>query len=264
MQHRKLAAAQFLPEEQEQSGVSGLVGFFAEHSYLSINLVGLAVVLMAMRSAGRHRNAMLVAGIIQSLHAPFAFLFDDVYWSPRRLGGIAIGVEDMLFTLSLGAGVWLAAVILWRDRIVYRATLREGLLRAGVIAIVPILPAVALRRSGLSIMETDIIVMVGMAAGLAWRRPDLSRLAVAALLIYTPYYVLFLYFCGWMFPDFFAIWNGPELWERRLLGLPLDEVGFILAYTLCFPLIVGTTLDARLADRATLFASAVTVQRHDR
>ena len=223
-----------------------MADFLAVHSYLSSNLLGVAVLLLAMLAAGHHRKAVLAAGSIQSLHAPFAFLFDNVYWSPQRLGRLTIGIEDMLLSLSLGAGVWFAAVILWRDHIVYRATLREALLRVGVIAIVPILPVVALRTAGLSMMETNIVTMVGMAAGLALLRPDLLRLAAAALLIYTPYYVLFLYLCGWLFPEFFAIWNGPELWGARLLGLPLDEVAFILAYNLCFPLVVGTTLDARL------------------
>ena len=100
-------------------------------------------------------------------------------------------------------------------------------------------------------MEVIIGVMGCAFVTLAVLRPDLLPLSMAAVLLYVPYYVAFLLFCGAVLPGFFEIWNGPDLWGWRLFGLPVDEAAFVLAFAACYPLIIGVALAARLSPQAT-------------
>lgn len=86
-------------------------------------------------------------------------------------------------------------------------------------------------------------------AVLLWRRPELWRLPAAALALYVPYYVAFLAAAFALIPGFAAMWDGRELWGPRPFGLPVDELAWVASFALCFALVVGTVLDARIAPR---------------
>jgi hypothetical protein len=221
---------------------------FGVPAFLAVNLLGLAVVLLALAIAGRHRVPMLAAGAIEMLHALPAPLFDGVYWSPRRAFGLWVGIEDLLLCFTLGAGVWFAAVALLGDRLSYAGEWRGALRRLVLVTLLP-LPVVLIRLAGASVMETLLLATLGTGAVLASQRPDLLALSGRAVPLYAAYYIAFLYLCAWLVPGFFALWDGPELWGPRLAGLPLDEVAFILAFAACFPLVAGWVMGVRVAGR---------------
>jgi hypothetical protein len=65
----------------------------------------------------------------------------------------------------------------------------------------------------------------------------------------VPYYVAFLAAAFALIPGFAAMWDGRELWGPRPFGLPVDELAWVASFALCFALVVGTVLDARIAPR---------------
>ena len=74
-------------------------------------------------------------------------------------------------------------------------------------------------------------------------------MSLAALILYPAYYVAVLFLAAAIDPAFFAIWDGPELWGPRVFGLPIEEIAFVAMFSITFPFIVGTVVDARLRAR---------------
>lgn len=218
----------------------------AAHPYLVATLAGTALAALAWAFAGPQRGPMLWAGAMEAIHAPFSPLFGQVYWSPGRLGGQIFGIEDILVCVMLGAGVWFAAALPWRDRLRAPADRDGALLRFVILVLVPIPVGMGLRYGlNLTVMESLIVGMLGLTAVLLALRPDLWRLSVAGVLIYLPYYLVFMALCLALIPGFAAVWDGPELWGPRLLGVPVDELAWATAFAACYPAVVATVLDLR-------------------
>lgn len=224
-----------------------LIAHLTGHPYLVATLVGMAIVILAWLLAGPQRGPMLWAGVIELLHVPFSPLFDRVYWSPARTGGLPVGVEDVLVCFMLGAGVWFAAAFPWRNRIQGSTTSRRAALRLTLVATGPVLPVMWLRFGlGLTVMETLILGMIGLAFVLIALQPGLLRLSLTGLLLYLPYYLGFMVLCHALIPGFAGIWDGPELWGLRIFGVPLDEIAWATAFALCYPAVVATVLGLRV------------------
>lgn len=215
------------------------------HTYLLSNLLGLPAIAVAFLFSGPHRTSGLLAGALEVLHSPPLIFFNGVYWSPERVGGLTWGLEDVLVCFSLGAGVWFAALAGCRRPFSYQLRYSEFALRAARIAVPTIALSFVVWSMGAGLMETLLLVMIAACAGLLAIRPALARFAVCAALLYPPYYLAILYGTGWLAPDFFLIWNGTQLWNITVAGLPLEEIAFVIVFSFCYPLIIGYSLDVR-------------------
>jgi len=225
--------------------------FLADYPYLGATLLTLLPVLAALVLAPRMRPGLLAAGAIETLHAPFCAMFQEVYWTPRRLWDLPFGVEDVLICFALGGGVWLAASLPFPGRI-SRPQGSPGWPKRLLAALVlPVTPAVALRLIGYGLMESLILATLATAAALALLRPGLRPLAGAALVLFVPVYAALLAVEVWLIPELAAIWTGPELWGTRLLQVPLDELAWAVSFAAGYPLVLGYVLDVRLQPRAT-------------
>ncbi|MCP3056972.1 lycopene cyclase domain-containing protein [Aurantimonas marianensis] len=216
----------------------------ADHGYLVAALIGLPGAALAIVLAGRLRWSIVVAGLVGMVLAPPVILFDATYWTPTRIGGGMWGSEDILVSFSLGAGVWFAAIVPWRGRLLLSAAWGPALRRLAAIATLTTLTAIVVHTVGASNTGTLVIVMAATAVVLGAWRPVRLRYAAAALLLYPPYYVLVLFAAAALVPGFFSIWNGPELSGVRIAGLPIEEIVFVAAFSVSFPLIMATVLDA--------------------
>lgn len=228
----------------------------AGHPYLLSALLGVPGVLVAIAMAGRHRGSVLLAGLIETLHAPPLIWFDGSYWTPQRLGGLPVGVEDVIVSFSLGAGVWFAAILPFRRRLDLTGTWERSLVRLVAIGVGGALLALPIWLAGAGVMTVLLVVMLVVALVLGAARPGLLPLSLAALVLYPAYYVAILFLAAALDPSFFAIWDGPELWGPRLFGLPIEEIAFVAMFSITYPLIVGFALDARLDKPAALPLSA--------
>lgn len=217
----------------------------AGHPYLLSSLLGVPGVLIAFAAAGYLRTSVFIAGLVTTLYAlPLASL-DAPYWTPQRLGGFAVGVEDVIVSLSLGAGVWFAATLPFRKRVTIAGRWPDTLARFAGVG----LGGLALSLLAQSIvpiyMPALLMVMIAMAFVLGWLRPDLLPPALASLVLYPAYYIAILYLSQALLPGFFDLWDGPELWGPRLFGLPIEEVAFVAMFSFTCPLVVGSVIDAR-------------------
>ncbi|MCB1498781.1 MAG: hypothetical protein KDK07_03160 [Bauldia sp.] len=218
-------------------------------SYLIATLLIGLVIPVALFFPSRHRITIMLAGAIELLHSPPVIVFNDVYWNPPRMGGGSWGLEDLILSFGLGAGVWAAAIAPLHSRLRYSFAPRRVIIRLLCVGLPPVALALGVREAGVSVMTNLLIVMLATGAVLALLQPRLLRLSAAGVLIYPPYYLAVLFLCGWLIDGFFAIWSGPELWGIRIVGFPIEEIIFVYLFSFCYPLIIGTVLSAQIIER---------------
>jgi hypothetical protein len=218
--------------------------YLSSHGYLASNLLGLPAVIAFIILAGRLRWSVVAAGAIELAHSPPLVWFNGVYWNPERLGGTSWGVEDVLVSFSLGAGVWFAAMWPFRSTVIFNGSFPTMAGRFAAIAAPTTMLAWVVWRLGAGVMETLLIVMAVTIAVLGSLFPRRLRFVFAAVRYYPIYYLGVLFLTEWLYPGFFAIWDGSELWDVRLFGLPAEEILFVLFFCACYPLIVATVFGA--------------------
>lgn len=219
--------------------------FFDHHPYLLAALLGLTPVVLAIALLPRLRGTIVLAGFVETLHSPFVVHFEDVYWRPHRLGGGSWGLEDVLVSFELGAGVWAAAAALAGRRLNIRIAPWQLIRRLVAVALLGAAAALAVSMLGARVMDTLIVVMAMAALTLAWLQPGLWRLSVLALAVYPAYYCLVLWLAISLAPGLEQVWSGPELRGPRIAGLPLEEIAFAAVFSTCYPLVMAWILDAR-------------------
>ncbi|MCB1487467.1 MAG: hypothetical protein KDJ88_08420 [Bauldia sp.] len=222
------------------------MNLLADHPYLLSSLLGVPGVLIAFAAAGQFRTSIFVAGLVNTLYGLPVASFDAPYWTPNRIGGFPVGVEDVIVSFSLGAGVWFAAILPFGRQMTITGRWPEGLARFAWIGVGGMAFVLLARMIVPVYMPALLLVMIAMAFVLGWLRPHLLPPALAALLVYPVYYAAILYLTEAIVPGFFDIWDGPELWGPRLFGLPVEEIVFVAAFSFTFALIAGTVVGARV------------------
>lgn len=221
----------------------------AEHGYLLSNLLGVPGLVLFFWLAGRFRRSLLLAGMIELLHVPPLIWFQNVYWSPNRLGGLALGIEDILVSFAIGVGAWFCAIWPWRARL--RLQIEAGVVvrRLLIVALPSTLFAIGVWLLGSGVMPVLLYTMAATLLALGWHDRRHLRLSATAVLLYTPYYTAILWLTEALFPGFFTIWDGPQLWGVDLWGLPLEELAFVVAYSAVWPMILGFAFRAEVTPR---------------
>lgn len=219
--------------------------FLSEHGYLVSAILGLPGVMTCLWLAGVHRSSVFAAGLIETLHVAPLIWFDGVYWTPRRLGGWALGIEDVLVCFSLGVGVWFVAMYPVRSRLVTDLRLLPVVTRLIRVAVPTTALAALVWGVGAGVMETLLITMAATGIVLAALWPERLMLSASVVLFYPPYYVVVLLIAAQVSEGFTGIWNGAQLSGLRLLGLPLEEYAFVYAFSAVYPLIIGYAFNAR-------------------
>lgn len=93
--------------------------FLKTHPYLIANLPVLLAVLMLARLARprSYGRLSLLSGLICISTSVLVPLYNKSYWNPVRLGGWPVGIEDVSFSIAVGAMVWLLAAFFFRRRL---------------------------------------------------------------------------------------------------------------------------------------------------
>ncbi len=218
------------------------------HGYLLATLFGLPAVAVVVLAFPRHRGGILLAGALETLHAPPLVFFQGVYWSPQRVGGLALGLEDLLLCFSLGCGAWAAAALPHGARLRIDIQPKRFARRALIVAVPTTAIGFVLWVAGTGVMTILFATMLPTAAALLFLRPRLWRLAAWSIALYPPHYCAILYFAEGLGADFFAIWDGPQLSGARLWGLPVEEIGFAYCFAFCYPVLFGWLVEASLRE----------------
>ncbi|MBL8838117.1 MAG: hypothetical protein JNL66_17840 [Alphaproteobacteria bacterium] len=208
-----------------------------EQPYLVGNLIALPMLALAWLAAGPQRRAMVASGAFCAPLGALSIVMGD-YWSPQRVGGLALGLEDFLFSFQAGASAWFWGSLVVRRSLVVTIALRAmiGRLLGVAIASAAILSILwAAGMSGPAAVFVLSLVIVG--AVLAWR-PRLWGVAAATALLFSGTYVLLLWGLFALLPELSSQWPSGAVWATPVFGLPVGEYIWALvgapAHVLCF------------------------------
>ena len=199
----------------------------------------------------RQFGASILAGLAL---VPFSFLgaaFVPAYWQPDHVVTFVRGVgpEDVLFCFACGGLGWMTAAGWAGAHWTGLLPVRIASVRFGCWASISLLAAYLATRLGLSVLPSTV---AGFALGgllAACRAPRLLVLSVPGALAFTAAYVV----VGWLVIDSYPVsrkfWTDESLCGHRVLGLPVEEVGWALAFGAIWPLVLGYCLGRELEFR---------------
>lgn len=193
--------------------------------YLAANLVALPLLGLALIVAGQQRRATIASGLLLA-PAGFASPFLSDYWSPARLGGWPVGIEDFLVSFQTGAWAWFFASLPWRDRLRIEFDMRSVLLRAGFVACIFSMGFWLCGAVGMSGMTRSIVLPAVLLTWLLVHRPEFWRPALAAGLIYGAVYPCVLWGLLALWPHMAVDWRSDPPWTSIYFGLPLGDIVF--------------------------------------
>lgn len=221
------------------------MGVLGNYPYLWATILATAVLLALIPMLESKRTAVF-SGL---LHAPagiFGFTLVD-YYTPQKLGGYLVGIEDILFGFASGLTVWLLTApwpfarslqVEWRmNRILRRVAVFS-------VALPPIY--FAMWYAGADSLSPLLIALGLCGCFVLVRRRELWPLAIPAALTYPLVHGLATASAFAMWPDFSADWATDHFWGTRLLlQTPLGEIAWAAAFGASWPLVVAFLLDAR-------------------
>jgi hypothetical protein len=224
-----------------------MLGFLSAHPYLVANIPMLVAMLVVGKYVRPREIGRLVAaaGLLNIPGSLIAFTFEGDYWTPVRLGGLKIGVEDLVFCFVAGALAWLVAAwsfrrrirstVRWRDAMKRYAAL--GLLGGGVI--------IGFHLGDRHSMTGFIVASLLVLATVLVLRHELWVFALTGAALYLAVHVLVVRLQFWIWPDYVAFWNHDGLLGATIAGVPLIEFVWSAVFGGVWPVVVAFVFDVR-------------------
>jgi hypothetical protein len=218
------------------------------YPYLWASLLSFAILLVPVLLAmpRKLRGSLFIVGLLNAGTSPFCALLEVTYWSPVRIGGWRLGVEDFIIGFVLGAAAWGAAIWPMRHRIELNGGIIAAIRRLA-LTLAYLIPFVGLHALGLSWMSSFLMAMAVVFVVQLLLRPSLWPLAICGVLVFVPLYFLYLQLLLVIWPAFYLQWNPATPWGLSFLGAPLGEITWSVLFALALPLLAGYILDIRLA-----------------
>jgi hypothetical protein len=219
------------------------------YPYLASTVIGFIVVVAGYLITAQKRTFMLAGGLALVPFSLCSVLHENVYWSTRRLGGLSWGIEDLLFTFSVGSLVALVGALIFQGGLTdkvnwplfFKRYLLISLLGAGI--------ALLLTIPGVDIMLATIVTQAVLIAALLAAGRYSFGLSLAVALIYTVYYIVMMKIFFFLFPGFAAGWNGTHLWPFKIGALPLEEIVWVFTFAWSWILILLFSLNLKNKDQ---------------
>lgn len=154
--------------------------FVDAYPYLSTFIVGAPVYLAVLYHARHILLSVMIAGFILVPFAPLAVFHETTYWSPQRLGGSPIGVEDALYLFVSGSFAWALAGLVQPVPAIGAAAAISAVSRAVklTLAALAVWTVVALAPIGGFAASCIIAALAGLAGITMW--PSRARAALIA------------------------------------------------------------------------------------
>jgi hypothetical protein len=224
--------------------------FFSAYPYLWASLLDLFVftALGKLLLSKRQWRIMFATGLAGTAAFAFLILLETEYWTPRRLGGWVLGVEDLICSFFVAAMAWFSVAVFFGDRITFATPIRKfwlrywGLAIASVSCFLVIFFVLGITGMSALILSTALIAFYLLA-----RKFSLWPLALVGLLSFPVIYLGMTRFEFWLWPDFIDQWSKSFPWGKRVLGLPLGEITWSIVFGVYWPLFTAYIFDAQLA-----------------
>lgn len=219
------------------------------YPYLFSNILWLAGLLLVVRllPSSVHRRLVISLGLIMMPSFLFSPVLTPDYWSPVRVGGWTVGIEDALCSFNVGASAFLPAAFLFRDRLVPS---RQSVPRIGhFLAAIAVGQALyfLLWFAGVSSMSALILTQSVAVVLLLLLCPHLWQFCLGNGVAFTLSYCAFLKVLFLIWPNFLACWRTAPPWGALLFGIPFGEVAGAASFGVFWFLFAGYIFDLRVA-----------------
>lgn len=222
---------------------------FQNYAYLWATLAVIAALFaVAMFLPARQRQIAVFSGLVNAPTGIFAPTF-NAYWTPERLGGGPLGVEDFLFSFAAGMLAWMLVVPLPLARGLRVSP--GGWAVVGRIAVfVLVIPTtyITLWVAGFNPMTACLLGLALGGAIALWLHPDLWPLALPAAIAYPSLHGLATAIAISVWPNLADVWISGQAWGYGVVrGVPLGELIWASAFGAVWPPVVAHFLGARHA-----------------
>jgi hypothetical protein len=217
------------------------------YPYLVANLVALPLLIAQFVVAGPQRAAMFASGALFTPWGALAPLLSD-YWSPARVGGLPMGIEDFVISFQTGAAIWFWASLPVRQTIVVDLRLLPMVAKSACFAVGFLAAAAVLAAIGVSAITQVIVLPAILATILLQSRPSHWRFALSAAVCYTLWYCMLLLVLYSFLPNLAAEWRTGQFWTISVLGLPLGEIVWALVGSTAHALLFANIARARFRE----------------
>jgi len=229
---------------------SNLVDIIKAYPYLFANVLSILILLTAGRIflSRQQWRVMILSGLLNAPCFPFLIFLEREYWSPIRLGGWMLGIEDVFCSFWVAVLGWFVVALLLHNQIVLNKQLRISWYRyrvVGGISAILFLLWYALKFSGMG----SLILACGIVAALLLiRNKQAWPLFITGIFLYPVLYVVLLKFFFWIWPDFVKQWNPLSFWgTTTFLGVPRGEIVWAFVFGAYWPLLMTYVFDVRFS-----------------
>lgn len=157
------------------------------------------------------------------------------------------GIEDIIFCFHVGAMSWLCAVWPLGVKIKIGSIGAAAIKRLVMVCIAATAVLVSLLAAHVPIMFAFVATQAIIAAGLLLNRPSYARIAGFGAIVFTAYYFVLLSMWRLLMPNFMLMWDGSQIINATLMGVPFEEYLWVASIGIGFPLTIAFSLDARVA-----------------
>ena len=212
----------------------------------SFALSFLALVLGYWALSHEQFRLMNFAGLANSTSGAFSYFLEYNYWTPPRLGGLRIGMEDFLISYGVGLLAWLVVALLWRGKL--QICLDWFLAFKRFLALAAVCYATYLIMVWVSInpMTALIVICMALAAFLIYLKPGNWPLALTGSLAFSVTWFAVCVIIFQLLPDFLLTWNLSGSWGWFLFGVPAGEIIWAAAFGAVLPLLTGYVFGVRI------------------
>ena len=220
------------------------------HPYLLTCLFFLALYLIGLWLAPQHRRHAVLSGVLAIPGAAYALVFVPTYWNPQLVLSLPIGIEDVLFVFANGGLVWLIVTV-WTPRMrlnIGAATVAKRWL--AVTAVFTLL-IVFIARAGIAVMHAGLLSAAVVLGLVLWLRPAYWPLALRGAVAFTVVYAAVLYGSLRVWPNTLLQWNTGVLSGIMVLGAPVEEMAWAVAFGALYPVVTAFFFDATVPGKPT-------------
>jgi len=176
----------------------------------------------------------------------FLIFLESEYWSPVRLGGWRLGIEDALISFTVGAMVWLALSLSKNQKIIFDNPDQQTHKRYSILAAFSVGFFLIFVFAGFPKMTSIIMSYSTIGLFLFFRQKRLRLLAIRGIWKFPIFYLVLVKILYNLWPDFLTQWNLSTFWGTTVLGIPLGEWSWALTFGFYWPLFVGYLLKIKV------------------
>jgi len=190
---------------------------------------------------------MNFAGLANSTSGAFSYFLEYNYWTPPRLGGFRIGIEDFLISYAVGLMAWLVVALLWRRQLQVSLDWFLAFRRFLALASLCYVTYLVMVQVNVNPMTALIVICVGLVAFLLCLKPGNWPLALTGSITFSLTWFAVCVIVFSLLPDFLLTWNLSGSWGWSLFGVPAGEIFWAAAFGAVLPLLTGYVFGVRIS-----------------